>query len=249
MGIFDGVLLCSDIDGTLTDNTSVPERNAAYLRYFMDNGGMFTLSTGRLPRYLKEMKSSVTPNVPMVCVNGTAIYDLSTQEVLYEAKLSHPLKEEIIRYVAAKQPEAKCFVYNVEHILDIRQADDAFSPNKMVFHTPDEETAISLAKELREKFGDRIQAGRSWNVGLEVIPIDAGKGVCVKKLKELLGAKFLICVGDYENDITMLQVADIGYAVENALESVKAAADRVTVSNTRGAIAEIIKLTEQELRS
>ena len=248
MGIFDGVLLCSDIDGTLTDNGSIPERNATYLRYFMDNGGMFAVSTGRLPRYLKEMGFSVTPNVPIVCANGTAIYDLTTEAVLYEKKLSKDLVREIVNHVAVKQPGAKCFVYNLERILSIEEAGDDFLANKMVFHTPDEAAAISLAEELKKSFGDWIQTGRSWNVGLEVIPIDAGKGVCVKKLKELCGAKLLICAGDYENDITMLQAADVGYAVENALESVKAAADRITVSNTRGAIAEIIKLTEKELK-
>ncbi|MBR0360470.1 MAG: HAD hydrolase family protein, partial [Clostridia bacterium] len=49
-----------------------------------------------------------------------------------------------------------------------------------------------------------------------------------------------ICVGDYENDISMIEVADKGYAVSNAIEPVLKAADYVTVSNTESAIAKII---------
>ena len=90
---------------------------------------------------------------------------------------------------------------------------------------------------------------RSWYIGVEIIPEDSGKGVCVKKLKELTNSKLLICVGDFENDIEMIKAADIGYAVENAVDSVKQIADRITVSNTESAIAEIIKITERELRN
>ena len=38
----------------------------------------------------------------------------------------------------------------------------------------------------------------------------------------------------------MIKVADVGYAVANASESVKAFADRITVSASEGAIAKII---------
>ena len=50
----------------------------------------------------------------------------------------------------------------------------------------------------------------------------------------------IVCVGDYENDIPMLRRANIGYAVANALDSVKSTADRVTAANTDDAIAHII---------
>ena len=47
MGKFDGILLCSDWDGTLFDGTSIPENNVEAIRYFQRNGGTFTLSSGR----------------------------------------------------------------------------------------------------------------------------------------------------------------------------------------------------------
>ena len=47
-------------------------------------------------------------------------------------------------------------------------------------------------------------------------------------------------MGDYNNDISMFEVAGIGIAVSNACEETLKAADFVTVSNEEDAIAEII---------
>ena len=55
-----------------------------------------------------------------------------------------------------------------------------------------------------------------------------------------MGAHTLVCVGDYENDVTLLQAADISYAVGNAMPKLKQIADRVTVTNKEDAIAAII---------
>ena len=49
-----------------------------------------------------------------------------------------------------------------------------------------------------------------------------------------------IAVGDNENDISMIKQAKIGVAVGNALDTVKAVADVITVTNNDHAIAKII---------
>lgn len=55
-------------------------------------------------------------------------------------------------------------------------------------------------------------------------------------------------MGDYENDVSMLLSADIGYAVANGIECAKKAADRFTVSNNEGAIAAVIEELEAEMK-
>lgn len=54
------------------------------------------------------------------------------------------------------------------------------------------------------------------------------------------GIEKVICVGDYENDFTMLEAADIGCAVQNAVEALKDRADRVICSNDEHAIRYIV---------
>ena len=53
MGIYSDILLTVDFDRTLTaPDSSIPERNIEAIRYFIDNGGVFTVNTGRsVPMY------------------------------------------------------------------------------------------------------------------------------------------------------------------------------------------------------
>ena len=50
MGKFDGILICTDLDGTLYKNDkTISEKNKAAIEYFKREGGSFTFVTGRLP--------------------------------------------------------------------------------------------------------------------------------------------------------------------------------------------------------
>ena len=73
------------------------------------------------------------------------------------------------------------------------------------------------------------------------------KGSAIKRLASHLGVKLTIAVGDYENDIDMIEAADIGYAVANAIPAVKAVADRITVSVHEHALAAIVRELEAEI--
>ncbi len=74
---------------------------------------------------------------------------------------------------------------------------------------------------------------------IEVTDKSATKGSGILKLGELLGIRReeILAFGDSGNDATMLQMAGIGVAMENAEPPVKAIADFVTRSNTEEGIA------------
>ena len=78
---------------------------------------------------------------------------------------------------------------------------------------------------------------------------DGGKGKALDYLRR--SGKYpintIICAGDYENDISMLEYADIGFAVKNATAEAKAAADIVCDATCEeGAIAWIINKLDKE---
>ncbi|MCZ2722834.1 HAD family hydrolase [Marinomonas sp. 15G1-11] len=56
---------------------------------------------------------------------------------------------------------------------------------------------------------------------------DACKGTAIHSLKEELGASKIICFGDGDNDLSMFKMADEAYAMSNASDLVKAAANKV----------------------
>ena len=53
MSIFSGYLICSDVNGTISHNTITVQKNIDAIKYFTQNGGRFTIATGRTAAYLK----------------------------------------------------------------------------------------------------------------------------------------------------------------------------------------------------
>ena len=78
---------------------------------------------------------------------------------------------------------------------------------------------------------------------LETFHVTAGKGNALYQLADKLGIDraATICVGDSENDLSMIKAAGLGLAVANANDVMKANADVVICSNEEHAIAHIFK--------
>lgn len=277
MGIFDGYLICTDCDGTLTDSQGLlSEENAAAIRHFQEEGGLFTVSTGRFPRHILNFKDKFWPNTYQVVGNGTTLYDADNDRPLHQVFLDPPPREALeyavneglcdlifvdhMSYATGWQRETsnsnKRWDRQREHSSDL---EDLFKDNpdleeqepwhKIDFCFTNPDDCVRVQHLMREKF-PQYRFERSWATGMELLPMDGGKGAAVKKLRQLLGDKVhtVVGVGDYENDVSMLQEADIGYAVANAAEVCLQAADRVTVSNNEHAIAAIIAELEKEIR-
>ena len=84
MALFSDVLLTVDYDRTLTaPDSTIPQRNLEAIRYFMENGGAFTVNTGRSLPMVQDMLKAVPINVPLLLCNGSAAYDTQTGEVLF----------------------------------------------------------------------------------------------------------------------------------------------------------------------
>ena len=77
---------------------------------------------------------------------------------------------------------------------------------------------------------------------MEQINPAAGKGVCVKRLKAILGVKTLICIGDQEIDHPMLEAADLAFAPENATPTTKQLVRAVVASAEKGALADLVNI-------
>ena len=73
---FEGILICTDLDGTLLNSRhTVSRENREAIEYFKAEGGLFTFITGRMPYYAVDAYNAVEPNVAFGCVNGGGLYD------------------------------------------------------------------------------------------------------------------------------------------------------------------------------
>ena len=84
MGIYSDVLLTVDYDRTLTaTDSTIPERNLEAIRFFMENGGAFTVNTGRSLPMTQVFREKVPVNAPLLLYNGSAAYDPQSAQMRF----------------------------------------------------------------------------------------------------------------------------------------------------------------------
>lgn len=251
MGKYTGILLCTDFDNTMYNGKIIPKNNLKAIKYFTDNGGLFTVISGRSPDFLIDYMASedLTINAPLGNYNGAVIYDAQNKKILREGFLNGITKKHIDR-IFEEIPEIEkvgIFKKSGNEFIDRNDLallkDEHFTDlYKVTFRIEnDKEKSDRALDVVRQIVGEKNSLTRSGYSCIEIVDPSLMKGGAVRFIKEYLGATKLVCVGDFENDISMVEEADIGYAVANAVEGLKLAADRITVSVNDGAIAHIIE--------
>lgn len=75
---------------------------------------------------------------------------------------------------------------------------------------------------------------------LEVYAAGCDKAAAVRRVAQLVGADRIVAFGDNDNDLPLLQAADHGVAVANAVPALLAAADEVIGPNTDDSVAQYL---------
>ena len=246
---FDGIVLLTDLDGTLLYNAEMPENNRHAIKYFTENGGIFSVATGRAPDFIKRKIPYI--NAPVCALNGALIYDLKRERTLKEYFLPSKSLDAAREISACFNPiRINVFSFTENSFINPKPSDfDGFSKkiHKIVFIFDSEEMTVSAKKCLTEKYSDTGEIFLSWNTGLEIIPKDGGKGKCLEFIKQYVGAKTAVGAGDYENDFSLLSAADIACAPSDAHEEILKIADFISVSAQDGAIDAIIKMLDEKI--
>lgn len=252
MGIFEGYLLATDLDGTLlgTDK-KVSKENADAIRFFQSEGGLFTVATGRYPDFLYGYSDIFTVDECVIGLNGNMIYDMKKHEVRFIARMEKDRLKNLLD-TALSHFEHEIYCIKVNDDVESYEYDGKVVRDvcKSIIIASDARSAVIIRDFLNRVFGSEFKVARSWPTGVEIFKKGSGKGECLRYIRENINPdiKVTVGVGDYENDITMLEMADIGYAVKNSSDDAKAAADRVTaVDNDHGAIAFVIDDIRKEL--
>ena len=74
-------LIVSDIDGTLnTKSMKLPENNKIAVNEFVNNGGNFTLCSGRNLQSLSIHYKKLGIDTPAIFLNGAGIYDFKNNK-------------------------------------------------------------------------------------------------------------------------------------------------------------------------
>ena len=250
--IFDGTLIVSDMDGTLlSDDGSISRRNIDAIEYFKANGGLFAFASGRNPENLAMYKDRVSPNVPCICYNGGMIYDFEGNEVIASESLPESARY-FAELVARRFPNGSVIpetmnvmnVYNkkseaarlLSELVVCRQEEisgfsekDVPSPwIKLDFWSDNEEESERVYDFLcGTDIPDGMRILRSYRLTVEMLSENTDKGCALDKLRGYLGVKRVLALGDNENDVLMLEKADVSYVPSNAFDCAKSVANLV----------------------
>ena len=261
MGKFDGYLIASDIDGTFKGKGkgegagAITAENFKAAEYFIANGGRFTFISGRAVSFLPEMGFLPIINAPACLYNGAVIYDYQKKKTIREEHLDFTFHA----FLDAIQ-EKTDIVRTVRYYPDVmgdpgrydigepRPADVSALPKLIcTFETP--ELAVGFMEYAKTlPIFKNTYISRSWPVGVEFNAAHATKGHALQFIKECLGdIHTAIGIGDYENDLKLLEMADIGVAVGDGMEQIKEIADWVVKPNAECAVRDLIERLEQQL--
>lgn len=261
MGIFDGVLIASDLDGTLLGKDhSLSAENRAALEYYMGAGGKFAVATGRSPLGARWLRPWEFSNAPAVLSNGGVLYDYAGQKALYVDKLGPEAREASVE-IAKAFPAAGIEVHNVErkaiinrnsqidtHLQyvhceggDVPSIESADGEWIKVLFVDEAETISAISAFAREHYGDKVALVFSNPWMLELQNKGTHKGAGVKALADLLGIDHgrVYTAGDEGNDLEMIREFE-SFAPANATDEIKAAADHMLPHCDEHAMAALV---------
>ena len=252
-----------DLDGTLTNHEKVvtPKTREALLQA-ASQGAVIILASGR-PTYgiepVAECLELQKRGGYILSYNGGNIVNAKTGEKLFSQFLPDEVIPELYAYakehghallgyagneIITEMPDDQ-YVKEESRInkMNIRKVDNLFEflephPTKLLM-TGDPTLMLKAEEELVEKLGDRMDIFRSAPFFLELVPkgIDKAKSLTRLLTKINLTPADLIAFGAGYNDLSMLKLAGIGVAMENAAPEVRAEADYVTLSNEEDGVA------------
>lgn len=263
MGIFSGCLLASDYDATLTNSEGViPQEVRNSIKYFIQNGGLFTVCTGRTKQGFHAYSSDII-NAPVLLANGSMAYDYEKEKVAMFCGIESE-SIDTLRYIEKNftgigieiyGADFKSYVINPDE-RNIRHFDCQSieysvidSVSEQVF--PAVKVMVSVGKERCKEFCDFLDNAPMGSLKyipqygdfIEIISQRTDKGQGLLRLADVCGIAHerVFAVGDGANDVDMLKAASVGFVPENGDILAKNAGDVIVKSNDEFAVADTIE--------
>ena len=256
------VLLITDMDGTFLPASKISsKKNLDSVRNFQALGGKFSIATGRAMQASAQYFGDFQVNCPIIMCNGGMVYDLNNKKQIYDVFLPEKARR-FTKKILENYPDVGCEVLRLDGvyvpqmtemekihckmckvnpiICDIDEISDDWY--KVLFTNVPENLDNLIDYTINADFSD-VDFVRSAPQYYEMLPQHISKGSALKKMREIckMNDYTFVAVGDYNNDIEMIQYADVGFCPSNATDDVKKIADIVLdVSCEEDAISAVI---------
>lgn len=250
-------LIALDVDGTLlNDDHALTPRVRASVRSAARGGAEIVLCTGRGSASALTVLDELGLSGTMITHNGASIVDSETRRVMFEQAIDDRLAHRYIDEVRARglhfdmntsfelfvngldgETERMYADMNVQPLL--RPVGDGLPEHTVKLSVYASEAEIDALEETWRTWEHELQYIRSGIHFIDIQHPDAAKGKSLEKLAAIRGVprEQVLAIGNYYNDIGMLEFAGLGIAMGNSPDGVKAAADEETHTNNEDGVA------------
>ena len=257
-------LIALDMDNTLLNRQKlVSKKNEMIIKKVIKKGVYVTIATGRMPASASYFAKNLGLNCPVISCNGGVVKPLDGSKPIFEVYFSPETLLELIEtcykydwyirwyiddtiYVKCKD-ERMFSAYKTTkglHIVEVGDDYKKYINNVTQLVICDINGKIQgIYHYIAEVFKDKIGLQQNTGFTMDVTPPGINKAVGLAKLADYLGIKQeqVMAIGDGDNDLSMIQYAGCGVAMDNAIADLKAEASFITKDCDEDGIAYAIE--------
>ena len=257
-------LVAFDLDGTLIGrDLGLSPRVRKAVAAMQKRGVRGAIVTGRMYRASVTFARELGFDVPIVCYQGAAIIDPSTDRVLRDIPIANSVVRKIIDIAAREALHLQLYrndsyycvqrnrfsdlyasLAQVEPIIvpSLREAFVESDATKAVIIV-DANNAENYATALRSELGAEAYVTRSYPEFIEILNPRVDKGDALRFLAERIGVDLadVLAIGDSWNDAPLLKAAGFGVAMGSAPDELRAVANAVVGDVAHDGVADAIE--------
>ncbi|WP_346890297.1 Cof-type HAD-IIB family hydrolase [Clostridium sp. UBA1056] len=264
-------LICVDMDGTLLNNKKkISQRNLKAINEAYNKGARFVVATGRIFVSANYYGDIIGVKTPIIASNGAYIREKDMDRAIYEEYLNKEECISILNLLKTHGIMPQFYSTDTIYTEEVKHSALAYSKANETLPR-NRQVAIRIVSQWEKLFEeninlikvmvmdddkDRVRVAKkdflelkkfevvsSMDGSFEIMKKGTSKGEAVKKICEYYGINRneVICIGDNENDLSMIKFAGLGVAMGNAEEFVKKQADYITFSNEDDGVAHVIE--------
>lgn len=255
----------------LSDIKEISDRNKEAIKKAYDKGVKIAVCTGRIFTSANYFADLLEIKTPVIASNGAYIREKDRDKVIYQQVLGYDNCKDMLdvfrkhniypHYYSTdtifteKIIHSSSFYAEVNktlpkdrkiNIVVVEDWDEIFHKyEEEIFKgvgIHEDENIIANARQELEEIGT-FEVVSSFVKNFEAMNKGVSKGRAVEILADYYGlsSEEVICIGDGENDLSMIKYAGLGVAMKNANDMVKEHADYITDFNYNHGVAKVIE--------
>ena len=264
-------LIATDMDGTILDSQGLLDlpRLEKILDRLEEKGIRFVIATGNEIHRVRQLLGHLTDRVVLIVANGAKIFE--NNQLIQVETWDDELVEKALTFFKGQECQNQFVITSmnggfVKEGTIFTQLEKFMTPEMIeLFYQrmnfveelhPElfggvlkmslvvgEDRTEQVQEDFNQVFNGHVQAVSSGYGCLDIIQDGIHKAWALQELLKSWDIKpeEIMAFGDSENDVEMLELAGIAYAMENADEKAKAVATDIAPANSQGGVYQVLE--------